>query len=174
MKNHTLISFVVAVGAIAFFGAGCNPVASLQQKAAETAAGGVLSAASGGKVNVNDNTVVFKDNKTGDIASYGENVKLPETFPKDIPIPSSAKLIGVNISAAQKTASVTFDSSEDVSAIVSFYATTLTKDGWKESESLSANGVEIRAYEKANVKISFTAGPKDEGGATATVVRNEE
>lgn len=174
MHRSKLVPFVVGIGALSFFGLGCNPVATLEKKAGEKVAEGIVGAASGGKVKIDDNTVVFKDNKTGDIASYGENVKLPDEFPKDVPFPSGVKFIGVNTSKEQKTSSATFDSTEDISKIVDFYKNAMEKDGWKESQSLSANGVEIRAYEKGTLKISFTAGPKEDGGTTATVVRTDE
>lgn len=175
MNTHKLVPFVIGLGALSFFGLGCNPFASLQQKVEEkvgqSVAEGVLGAATKGQVDLNKNNVQFRDNKTGDFTAYGEDLKLPDDFPKDLQTPSGAKLIGVNLAGTKKTASVTFDTTGDVASVVSFYKNLLEKDGYKESQSLSANGMEIRAYEKSGLKISFTAAPKDGGGATTTVVR---
>lgn len=179
MNTQRTIRFVVALGAISLFGLGCNPLASLERKAGEKAAEGILSQASGGKVSVDADSgqYAFKDNKTGASFVVGENVSLPSDFPKDIPVYPDSKTLTASTDPSQGGASVTFQSSDDVAKATRWYEDRLKNDGWKQSSSFTAGGSEIRAYEKGTVKLSFTiqaANGEEKGGCIITIVRAEE
>lgn len=179
MNTQRMTWFALALGAISLFGLGCNPLASLERKAAEKTAEGILGQASGGKVSVDANSgqYAFKDNKTGASVVVGENVSLPSDFPKDIPQYPGTKILTASTDPNQGGAAVTFQSTDDVTKATKWYEDTLKAGGWTQSSSFTAGGSEIRAYEKGKVKMTFTiqaANGDAKGGCMITIVREEE
>ncbi len=161
MKHSSFLPLVASLAVLSLVGLGCNPMQSVQdkvsQKVGDSIASGILSQASGGKVDVNgDNgNYTFKDNKTGASYAVGSNVTIPDAFPKDIPLYAGAKALTVEMGQASKSeASVTLQSNDDPQTVVKWYEGQL-KD-WKQASSYSMSGSEIRSYEKGTVKLSVT------------------
>lgn len=181
MKIHRLVSFVSVLGAFSLFGFGCNPFASFQQnveqKVGNAVTQGIVSGVTGGKVDIDSSgkQVTVKDNATGNVVAYGENVAIPSDFPKDIPLYPGATPIGVLISkSGDHGTSVTLKSSDDSAKVVSWYEGEL-KTGWKQESSFSAHGTEIRSYTKENAKLAVTITPGDnQQGSMIALVKTTE
>jgi len=178
-------SLIVSFAIVLLMGAGCNPVQQakdqVNQKIGEAAVAGVIDKASGGKVSADvvNNQMVFKDNKTGDMMAYGEDVKFPDDFPKDMPIYAGAKAVALTISKqADKGTSVTLKIADDVQKVTSWYADQMKGAGFAEDSSMSAGGTEIRSYSKGSVTLSMTVASdsdsKNAGGSVVTLIRTEK
>ncbi|MFZ2804623.1 MAG: hypothetical protein WA001_05395 [Patescibacteria group bacterium] len=167
---------VASVAALSFLGAGCNPVASVQQsvenKIGQSVAQGIVSQATGGKVNLNENgnSVSFTDNKTGGTMAFGDNVAIPSDFPKDAPIYPGATANGV---VMQKTgdmsASLTLKTTDDVAKVAAWYDAQL-KSGWSQDESSNISGMEIRSYSKADAKLDLTISSGGDNAGSSIVL----
>jgi len=165
---------------IALLGAGCNPLQSVQdkitQKVSDKVAEGVVSGMTGGKVKVDtdSNTLSMTDEKTGQSVSFGENVKVPDDFPKDVPVYAKAAIIGVFSSKKTDDGSsltlTTTDASEDVAA---WYDKTLVDAGWTQDISYKTFDLITRTYSKGSLKLSFTANTS-EGKTTISLIRSQE
>jgi len=174
MLKRTL-PFVAVTAVVSLMGAGCNPLASVQEKVenkiGQSVANSIVNTASGGKVKMDgdDNSVSFTDNKTGGSMAFGENVKIPDDFPKDAPVYPDAKAVGVIMShTGDKSASLTLKTSDDVKTVLAWYEDQL-KD-WKNDSSFTANNTEIRSYSKDEAQLSLTISPGDDDkGSTISV-----
>lgn len=164
--------FLIPVSALVFLGLGCNPMQKAQdavaQKAGDAIAGGLLSQASGGEVKVDSDAgnVSFKDNKTGDIVLFGEDVKVPAEFPKDVFIYDGVKVLSVQVRASDLTANISLTSTDDPAKVLAWYATKFKNEGWTEKESATMNQVELRTYEKGKFGIALSVWPQKEKDVT--------
>lgn len=183
MNTKHIVPLVSVVAAISLMGLGCNPFQAAQekmeQKVADSIAGGVLSKATGGNVNLDTEKgqMKFKDNKTGSTVSIGENMEIPEDFPKDVPVYPGAKANSIMTSTTEKTANATLTSGDDAVKITKWYEEKFKGEGWTEENSSTINDVEVREYSKDQVKITLSIWPnKDEGktGSFITLSRSEE
>jgi hypothetical protein len=166
------VPFVAATAALVFMGAGCNPVASVQQKVGQVVTEGIVNQATGGKVKLdeNNNTVSFTDDQNGGSVAFGDNVSIPKDFPKDAPIYPGAKAMGVVMSrSGDNSSSATLKSNDDVKTVIAWYATKL--GSWKQDASFSSDGTEIRSYSNAGAKFALTVAPGDNNsGSTLSLV----
>ncbi len=170
-KNITRSLFVLGLAAVAAYGFGCNPMQSLQDKASEKVAEGLLGQATGGKVDLSkDGTAVtYKDNKTGDSVAYGEDVKIPDDFPKDAAIYPGSKATNISISkSADKGAVAVLNTEDAVAKVMDWYKNEFKS--WTEAQNMSINGTEYREYTKDNKKVSFTIGSETTDGKTLTTI----
>jgi hypothetical protein len=102
-------------------------------------------------------------------ASIGDEVDIPEEFPKDVPIfPGSTPM--AFMSAPDEGMIVTFKSSEEQQDIFDFYQSNLTDDGWeilknpKSGQKLAFDAV------KANRRVSvIVAGTKGDSRVSVIV-----
>ena len=180
MKIKHIVPLVSVAAVISLMGAGCNPLQSAQkaaeQKVADSIASGILSKASNGKVDVNtaNNQMQFKDNKTGNTVSFGENLSIPADFPKDVPIYPGSKASSIMSSQTDKTANATLTTSDDSATVIKWYEGQFS--GWKEDENSTINNVEVREYSKDTVKITVSVWPQsgDQTGSFITLSRSEE
>lgn len=93
-----------------------------------------IESKTGVKVDTGNNGEAIKitDQKTGGVVSIGES-KLPEGFPSDFPIYKNAKVTAAaseGISVKTRGFWVTMTTADDLSEVVKFYETNLTKNGW--------------------------------------------
>jgi len=163
MNKKFSLSGAVCLMALAGFGFGCNPFQSAQdkisEKVSEKFAEGVLGEAAGGKVDIdtNSNTVNFKDNKTGSEMAYGDDVRIPGDFPKEIKIYPGSKANSVVLSRKDDQASsVTLVTSDSVADVAAWYDKQMAEASWKSGQSMSFNGVENRSYDKDKAHIALT------------------
>jgi hypothetical protein len=105
-------------------------------------------------------------------ASIGDEIEIPEEFPKDVPIfPGSTPM--AFLSAPDEGIIVTFKSREDQQDIFDFYQSSLADDGWEILEdSILGKRLSFDAI-KDNRKVSVTvAGTK--GDARVSVIVTPE
>lgn len=178
-KNTNILPLIVATATLSFMGFGCNPFASIQEKVekkiGEKVAEGTVGALTGGKVKMDaeGNNFQFKDNKTGNSVAIGEDLKLPDDFPKEVPLYAGAKIKSVSMSkSGDKEATITLGMDDEPAKVATWYAETLKKAGWSEDSSTTMGKSEARSYKKDKAVITFLAFPVDEQakGSLATVV----
>ncbi|MDD5437730.1 MAG: hypothetical protein PHC70_01130 [Patescibacteria group bacterium] len=170
--RKNLFNFSVAAGVLALlslYGLGCNPFQKAQEtisnKIGENVAEGLLGKATGGKVDIKDggNTVTYKDNENGGTTSFGEDIKLPDDFPKSVPIYPGAKIGGVTVSRqGNPSAWVVFSSADEVKKVTDWYEQQTKDKGWKQDSSMTIDKAEIRTYVKDNEKIGISVSPSDD------------
>lgn len=84
-------------------------------------------------VNVNNSGTVSVTGKDGNSVSFGNNAKLPEGFPTDVPLYKPSDLV-----ASAKTKGNSYTASllttDSVSQVNDFYASELPKNGWQTSD----------------------------------------
>ncbi len=180
MQKCYFTLFTGMVLAVSLMGFGCNPLAKVEEKVSEKigekVAEGMMEKAIGGKVDVDaeNNQVVFKDNKTGSMTAFGEDLKIPDNFPKDVPIYSGAKATGVIMdNEGDKTASLSLQSADDPEKVLSWYEKTLKNAGWEETESWSANDAQARSYDKdkSHLTLTVSKGSEDEKDTVIMLVK---
>jgi len=177
MSKTTPVAFALAAASLILFGAGCNPFQSVQNKIGEKVTEGIVNQATGGKVNINSQgqQVTYTDNKTGATSAFGEDVKLPDGFPKDAYIYPGTKITGVTLSKENGvSASVILTTSDASKAVADWYAKTAKDNGYTEASSFTVNGMESRSYTKGNATITMNATPDTDKGTTSIVVVYEE
>ncbi len=181
MRLSKHLPLAAALAAVVLMGWSCNPFQAAKEKAeqkvADSIAGGILSKATGGKVDVSTDSgkVSFKDNKTGNTVAFGEDLKLPDDFPSDVPIYGGAKVTAVTTNKQEKSANVTLTSTDAKDKVMKWYEDKMKADGWEEKNSSTINEVEFREYTKGQVKIAVSVWPNDDKQSTfITVSRTEE
>jgi len=179
MKFDPRSVLIIGTTALALFGWGCNPFQAaqekIQQKMGEKVAEGILNQASGGKVNVdlNNGEVKVKDKETGGEWSYGENVKIPDDFPKDIPLYPGAKALSYMASGNDKKGTtVVLQTTDDTAKAMDWYKGQMESNTWKLGDTMTISGTEFRSYTKGDNKINLTisGGQGQEAGKTTIMV----
>ncbi len=92
--------------------------------------------------------------------------KLPDNFPKDIPLPPGAKIDSSGSISGGSDLTVLFSTDQSVADAIQFYKTQLTQQGWQVNDSFSAtaSGGLLLAKKNAqalSVAVSSTAGKTD-------------
>jgi hypothetical protein len=94
-------------------------------------------------------------------ASIGDDVKVPGSFPTDVPLYPGAKPMAA-MSAAAEGMMVTFKSVDSQQEIYEFYQSKLAEQGWEVTEGESFGGQlaleGAKSSRKVNVNISGTKG----------------
>ncbi len=114
-----------------------------------------------------------KPNGTTFQASIGEEVAVPDEFPKDVPVfPGSTPM--ASLYSPDEGVLVTFKSTEDQQAIHDFYQTSLAKDGWdvQPGESVG-NQLSLEAH-KQDRTISITIGGRTGDSRVSVIVTTEK
>ena len=86
-------------------------------------------------INTQEKTVTV--NKDGESVSVGENAKLPDGFPSDVPIYEPSDVIA-SLSTGKDSYSASLISNDSVSKISDYYASELSKNGWQSSEDTTS------------------------------------
>lgn len=159
------MKYIIPILSLALFGAGCGITERIQEKVTEKAAETAVNRLTGGQVDIDtdDGTVEFKNNKTGETAAYGDNVKLPDDFPQAIPLIPDSKVISV-FSQKNNGAqwSLTLNSKKNAAETVAWHAEKMKAESWEETQSVSIEGQEAREYTRGEEKITLTIFPSDE------------
>lgn len=156
---------------LALLGAGCNPLASVQekveQKVAEKATEAAVDHITGGKVDLNskDGSLTFKDNETGNTVAWGADVKLPDDFPKELPVYPNAKIVAaaVDRSDANNASTYVLSVTDAPKVAVAWYETELKKAGWTVKTTMTMESLESRVFAKGEAQINVMSTPGDEG-----------
>jgi hypothetical protein len=171
MQTSLMLRGSLVAVALVLVGAGCNPLASVQekveQKVAEKATEIAVDRVTGGKVDLNskDGSVTFKDNETGNTVAWGADVKLPDDFPKELPVYPDAKIVAaaVDRSDAGNASTYVLSVSDAPKVAVAWYETELKKAGWTVKTTLTTEGFESRVFAKGEAQINVMSVPGDEG-----------
>jgi hypothetical protein len=143
-------SGLVALSLLALLGAGCNPFDTAKQ-AAQTAAQGAMEEAikakTGADLKFSKEGVTYTD-KDGRVFAIGEEVKIPDAFPKDIPLYPAAKPTSVSVSDDRLTASILLRSTASVADIIAWYDTEAVKVGWEKKGDTDAAGTKVTSYKR--------------------------
>lgn len=168
----------VSLLALVFFGFGCNPFQKaedkINDKISEKVTEGILGKATGGKVDVDKDgeEVRFKDNQTGNEVAYGEDLKVPDNFPKSVPLYPDAKIKGIMISGSEdKNATLTMGTEDELAKVLAWYEDKMSDGDWQQDQSWSFDGMETRSYSKGEEKIALSISvQEDEGMKTAVIL----
>lgn len=159
------MKYIIPILSLALFGAGCGITERIQEKVTEKAAETAVNRLTGGQVDVDtgEGAVEFKNNKTGETVAYGDNVKIPDDFPKTVPLMPESKAISVFSQKGNAPQwSLTLNSKKIAAETATWYEETLKKDGWEETQSFSIEGQEAREYTRGEEKMTLTIFPSDE------------
>jgi hypothetical protein len=93
--------------------------------------------------------ILGENEELGEIsAEFGKDVKIPDSFPKDIPTyPGASVLAGMVAGGGGMVTLQTGDDPEDVSA---FYRENLAKEGWNLTPEMDLGGQRVLAFEKGD------------------------
>lgn len=94
-------------------------------------------ATNNGSVNVNGKSVEIKG-KDGNSVAIGENAKLPDGFPADVPLYPGAKIVMAN--KTNDTYTVTLTSTDAQSKVKDYYDSELSKNGWQNKNQNTSFG----------------------------------
>ncbi len=168
-KQNKLVMVLVVTAAVL---AGLYFVGrTLSQKIGEGIAGRWLSGISGKNIKVDkQGDKVTLTGEDGEI-SFEAGGDLPESFPKDFPVYTGAKLVN-SFSASGEEGdgiSVVWETSDSFDKVTDFYKKKLPEDGWKVESTFEQKDSFTSSFKKGEVGgfIGVTIG--DEGKVTISV-----
>ncbi|MFA5157945.1 MAG: hypothetical protein WC451_02025 [Patescibacteria group bacterium] len=170
-KSNATTVIIIVVVALVVLGVGGYFVSRyIARKAAEKLTEGIISAGTGGKVNVDSSNNSVSISGDGESISVGENATWPSDMPSDVPkyskgkITSSSKIDNENLKSWSVVVAET--SQSDFTA----YKASVVAAGWK-SDYESTSVIEIAQYTKGDYSLS-AAYDASSSGATVTVTKN--
>ena len=114
---------------------------------------GAIESKTGVKTNLSDiekGKLSFTDSKTGSTVDIGSG-KIPDTFPKDFPIYTGAKVTSV-MSGSEKGKNngfwVTLSTSDSLDKVSAFYTSKLASSGWETTANYSAGDTSTQSVTK--------------------------
>lgn len=161
-------ALVLASASLLLLGAGCIPTPqSLIQNAVENKINKEL----GDKANIDldDNGVTINNEEDGTSAKFGENVKLPENFPKEIPVLDGSKVVGVAVTKAEGSW-ISMTSDKSVEEAEAWYEDSLTADGWEVTGSYAGGGMSTKMFEKDDLGLTVIVAAGEDGDPTTVMV----
>jgi hypothetical protein len=91
---------------------------------------------------------------------FGENARIPDGFPEDVPVYSDARVVGGMV--AGEGAMLTLQTDDDPDQVAEFYRERLVKEGWSLGPPMDVMGRRLLSFEKGDrsgaVQISPEAG----------------
>ncbi|MEO5927261.1 MAG: hypothetical protein ABIO72_01020 [Patescibacteria group bacterium] len=174
-------TFLLPIVALSLVGAGCNPIENLKEKAmngiVDKAIEHTVKTQTGKDVDVN-----IKDGgmqvtgEDGANFAMGENLKLPDNFPSDIPVYGSVSIKSSSIDTKKGSVFLIMSSKDKAEDIVAWYKEQAKAKGWTQKSSLEmSEGNYIVSFEnkdKATFAITITQG-EDEEETGITLTRSE-
>lgn len=133
--QKTLLLALVCGLALSF--TGCGLTDRLTEKAAQTVTEKALESATNSDVDLANNEITVNTN--GDSFSMGEDLKLPDNFPSDVPVYSPAKVVTTSTTGTAGFYA-TLTSPDGFSAISDYYNAQLVAEGWTIDNTSSFNG----------------------------------
>lgn len=118
-------------------------------------------------IDVNDGKMVIRDRDTGEMVNIRVSERLPENFPKDIPIYKDSKIEG-NMDMGQMTV-VTLTTKAKASQVNEYYKTELSDEGWETKGIEMPNPSQYMGlFNKKDKELTVTIG--EEEGETTIVL----
>ena len=143
------------------FVAGCN-----RSKTYSTPEGSVTVHDSG---KAGQSAVTFTGKNGEKMTIDSEGTKLPDDYPKDVPVASGAKIV-MATSVDEKTghsSHLVLESTDSLDHVLAFYKKGLADNGWKINTTISQPQVTIIAAEKDTRELSLSIQQSD-GKCTVT------
>ena len=112
--------------------------------------------------------------KDGSVVVSGEGVKIPEDFPKDVPVYPGSKLSSA-VSAAQSGSAghmVTLQTADPPAKVAAFYKSKFS--GWQVKMEMSSGGGKVLLLESPDEKRSITVVANPAGGQTTVTLTAQE
>lgn len=169
-SNATTVIIIIVVVLVVLGVGGVLVSRYIARKAGEKLAEGIISAGTGGKVNVDSSNNSVSISGDGESISIGENATWPSDMPSDVPkyskgkITSSSKVDNENL----KSWSVVIGETSQIDFTA--YKASVVAAGWK-SDYESTSVIEIAQYTKGDYSLS-AAYDASSSGATITVTKN--
>lgn len=167
---------VIASVTVALMGCG-KP----SEKAAEKAVEAAIEKESGGKakVDISQGSISVKtDGKDQMEMTSGQNAKVPEDFPKDIPVYAGATVL--SSIKAEGSFNINLETADEMSKVTASYKEAMKKEGWTEKTAADMGQMTMLTYAKAereamvhinsdgkktSIGLMYSPGKKDEAPA---------
>jgi hypothetical protein len=155
---------IVCMTVVAVLGAAgcCRKAPNADEEAAEKIVERAIRMSSGNKaeVDISGETVRIQSEEGDVVMSSGGNAKLPDTFPKDVPVYKGAEIVHT---MAQGTGahSVTMRTGDDMEKVAAYYDSELASKGWKKAQEINMAGRVMRGYEKGGRVVSVMGATAD-------------
>ena len=147
--------------------AGCGGKASetVGEKLAEKALEEAIEASGGEKVDVDvaEDSLSIKVEDEGVELVMGEQVDVPDDFPKDVPIYPGAKVFGAISLKEDQQFTVQAKTSDSPDKVVDYYQKELAGNGWIEEMTMSQPELKMLTYSKDGRTVSAMVAKEDEG-----------
>lgn len=136
-----------------------------QDQAAEEEGDKEEGAAPKVRIDQGEGTVEFSDEEGKGRAEVGENVDIPESFPKDLSIYEPSSVIsGVETEQPNgRLAGVTLSTSDSPDKVKDFYAAELPKQGYEIKGQISISGTHSIQAKKGDMDVVVTVSADDQG-----------
>lgn len=160
--KQKLFFITVTLGAVVIL-SGCWPFPS-SEKIGQTIMEKAIESQIGGKVDVDaDNGTMNVNTKDGSF-SAGENVKIPDNFPKDIFVFSDAKIsFAMSGGASEKSYSISYFTAATQEEAMNKYKEEMAKNGWqKENEADMGIQGKILNFKKGQLDAMVTMGTSED------------
>lgn len=174
MRKYTLFVPFVALVAV---GAGCNPIENAKEKAmnsiVDNAIERTVKTQTGEDVDVNIGEGAM--NVTGENGakfSMGENLKLPENFPSDVPVYGSVSIKSTTVDPSKGSAFLIMTSKDKAEDVIAWYKNEAKSKGWTQKSYMELRaGSYIASYENGKKEtFAVTIAQDEEGNETSITV----
>ena len=177
-KRYFLLTFLICTIITMLSLGACS-----QEKSIETDKGKVTIKEQGKKIEVkteDGSLTMTGDDKKGQIniktedgetinVSYGKG-KLPDNFPKDVPIYSPSEVIVSQVIDEEKSVMVSLSTKDDPSIIAKFYKEKLPQEGWKIKNEMSMGNMVLVQGEKGEKVLNVTVNKDDQKTIISLVI----
>lgn len=165
--NYTkkILVLIIPLIVLVFVGAGCF------KRAAETSVENTINARTGGEgeIDITDDTYNYEDKETGARASVGEDARIPDDFPSDVPRYWNAKILAATVMPNQE-ATLLYMTDDEPSQVMQWYKDEFSSKQWEQQSDSNFNGRLMRVYQKDDVMISIAVSEAN-GNTSVTVIR---
>jgi len=162
MFKRTILLATALVLMVIVSGCGQKNLTERQmEKALEDSLGG------NAKVNLNNNEVNIETDQGS--MNYGENVKLPNDFPKDIYL-IDGQIMSVTENFMGAKYQVMIKSDASVSDAKDLYESKLKEEGWAITSSFNMGTAAMLSANKGDQQLSVTLGTEEEKDGMAVVL----
>jgi hypothetical protein len=156
------IALVLACGVPSLTGCG-----SAVQGAVEKAAGDAI----GGNVNINSDGLSVTDSN-GNQVQIGENVKMPDNWPSQVPQFEGGKLASVMVAGDGASVNALWTTDAALPDAAKAYRDALAAAGYTQDDTMSADGLESGNHTGNGYKVNFVISGSD--GQTSIMVTAEK
>lgn len=124
-----------------------------------------------GKVDISDGKMTIETPQGAATFAGGEGTKVPDSFPKDVQVYASAKVMAsVNTPQGQN---LMLESGDSADKIINFYKGKMTGEGWKEELSMNQGESFVLVYKKEKRTASIVIAKSDKGSQINLTVATE-